>query len=106
MTGRPWSIHKTDFRVPVPHIEADNKNPEGPDTYLLASSSLSEISSEVMHRLYCSGNKVWSEVRRDIEILTVILARWKRDLPAHLDFEASSIDQRFISQVGRIRKEL
>lgn len=105
MTGRPWSISKADYRVPIPNLKLPTGKIET-DSYLLASSSLSGITGEVMHLLYNIRTRDWDETKRNVEVLTVILERWKMDLPKHLDIEVASTDQSFIRQVCRLCVDL
>jgi hypothetical protein len=113
ITGRPPAIQERACSAPVPRLlilnvmaGSEEIDPAMPDPYMVACTSLSAITAEMMSRLYTprptfQENKSLDDLRRNIELLACFLQRWKRDLPENLDFEKPQTDQNFIHQVCR-----
>ncbi|KAA8903266.1 fungal-specific transcription factor domain-containing protein [Sphaerosporella brunnea] len=109
VTGRPPAIQERTCSAPVPRMLIPNVltgtediDPVVPDPYMVACTSLSAITAEMMSRLY-SPRSIFQEnslddLRRNIELLSCFLQRWKRDLPVSLDFEEPQTDQTFLHQ--------
>jgi hypothetical protein len=111
VTGRPPTVQERTCNAPVPRLliptmaGTEEVDPAFPDPYMVACTSLSAITAEMMSRLYTprskfDENKSLDDLRRDVELLGCYMQRWKRDLPESLDFEKPQTDQNYIHQVS------